>query len=125
MGEGFNVQSCCIIIAFKLIISTIHTFLASLGGNSEARFGIVPSTGELYLTLALDYETTTSYSLTVEATDGGSPAQSVNSAIPITVTGTNDNTPTCPTSTYTYSVIETAASGVGFVLDIPDLHKTA
>ncbi|XP_021371826.1 cadherin-23-like isoform X5 [Mizuhopecten yessoensis] len=82
-----------------------------IGGNSEARFGIGTTTGEIYLTLALDYETTTSYSLTVQATDGGSPTDSATSAVTVTVTDVNDNTPACPSSTYIYSVAETVSSG--------------
>ncbi|XP_033745650.1 LOW QUALITY PROTEIN: protocadherin Fat 4-like [Pecten maximus] len=82
-----------------------------IGGNSEARFGVGITTGEIYLTLALDYETTTSYSLTVQATDGGSPTDSATSVVTVTVTDVNDNTPACPSSTYTYSVAETSASG--------------
>ncbi|OWF41551.1 Protocadherin Fat 4 [Mizuhopecten yessoensis] len=82
-----------------------------IGGNSEARFGIGTTTGEIYLTLALDYETTTPYSLTVQATDGGSPTASATSVVTVTVTDVNDNTPACPSSTYIYSVAETASSG--------------
>ncbi|XP_060076861.1 protocadherin Fat 4-like [Ylistrum balloti] len=81
------------------------------GGNSEARFGVGTTTGEIYLILALDYETTTSYSLTVQATDGGSPSDSATSVVTVTVTGVNDNTPACPSSSYTYSIPETSLSG--------------
>ncbi|XP_021371784.1 protocadherin Fat 4-like [Mizuhopecten yessoensis] len=86
-------------------------YMYNLGGNSEARFGIGTTTGEIYLTLALDYETTTPYSLTVQATDGGSPTASATSVVTVTVTDVNDNTPACPSSTYIYSVAETASSG--------------
>ncbi|XP_060076862.1 protocadherin Fat 4-like [Ylistrum balloti] len=82
-----------------------------IGGNSEARFGVGTTTGEIYLTLALDYETTTSYSLTVQATDGGSPSDSATSVVTVTVTDVNDNTPACPSSSYTYSIAETSSSG--------------
>ncbi|XP_069101569.1 cadherin-23-like [Argopecten irradians] len=82
-----------------------------IGGNSEAKFGVGTTTGEIYLTQALDYETTTSYSLTVQATDGGTPTDSATAAVTVTVTGVNDNTPACPSSTYTFSLAETSASG--------------
>ncbi|XP_069100904.1 protocadherin Fat 4-like isoform X2 [Argopecten irradians] len=82
-----------------------------IGGNSGAMFGVGTTTGEIYLTQALDYETTTSYSLTVQATDGGTPTDSATAVVTVTVTDVNDNTPVCPSLTYTYSVLETTTSG--------------
>ena len=54
-----------------------HTF-AITAGNTAGAFAIDPSTGQITVanSAALDFETTPSFSLTVQVTDDGSPALS-------------------------------------------------
>ncbi|MCG8504601.1 MAG: cadherin domain-containing protein [Sphingomonadales bacterium] len=47
-----------------------------LSGNDGNAFSINSSTGEITINTGLDYETQTSYTLTVQATDGGNPSLS-------------------------------------------------
>ena len=80
----------------------------SLGGTDAGSFRIVSSTsGQLQTRAALDYETKTSYSVTVTASDG-----SLTDTIPVTITVTNVNeVPSFPTETATLSVAENTARG--------------
>ena len=77
-------------------------------GNSAGKFSIGSSSGAITVAAALDYETVTSYSLTVEASDGngGTDTATVN----ITVTDVNE-APVFGSTTYTFSVSEAAAIG--------------
>ncbi len=56
-------------------------------GNEDRAFAINPSTGQITVADqdALDYEATSSYSLTVRVTDNGSPVQNDTAAVAITV----------------------------------------
>jgi hypothetical protein len=45
-----------------------------VGGNTNSRFTIVPSTGQIFLSASLSYETTPVYNLQVRVTDNGNPA---------------------------------------------------
>lgn len=61
--------------------------------SSEDAFAIDSSTGVVSTTAALDRETRASYSLTVVATDSGSPSRSNTISLAVTVTDVNDNSP--------------------------------
>ena len=61
----------------------------ALGGNDAVSFAVVADTGQLWVKAALDYETKTSYELTVVATD---PAE-VSSSIEVTISVTNVEEP--------------------------------
>ncbi len=82
-----------------------------------------PLTGELYLVGGLDFETTPSYSLTVEAIDYGATALTGTATVDITVTDVNDNTPVCTTLAYSvtgldeHSVSGTAVTTIGVCTD--------
>ena len=65
---------------------------AITNGNTGNAFVINPTTGEITVADALDYETTVSYSLVVTVTDGGSPSRSDTGTITITVTDVDENT---------------------------------
>ena len=90
------------------------TLTYRLGGTDAASFSIVSTTGQLQTSAALDYETKTSYSVTVSASDGNGGSDN----IPVTIRVTNVNeTPannapifTDGTST-TRNVAENTASG--------------
>ena len=59
-----------------------HTLTA---GNTGGAWDLDAATGELKLTQALDYETTPTYHLTVEARSGPAAA----TVVPVTITVTN------------------------------------
>ena len=71
-------------------------------GNGEGKFAIGSATGAIAVAAALDFETTGSYSLTVQASDG---TNSATGSVHVTVTDANDApvpTPTpAPTATPT------------------------
>ncbi len=62
-------------------------------GNTGNAFRIL-SNGQIQISNTLDFETTPSYSLTVEGRDGGSPAMSSTATVSVTVINVNENPPT-------------------------------
>lgn len=65
--------------------------ISIVSGNSEQKFNIGESTGAITLAASLDYETTTSYSLIIRASDGQQVAES---SLAVTVLDENEFTPT-------------------------------
>lgn len=60
----------------------------------------------------LDYETTNSYNLVVQVSDGGTPTPRLNSAtLTVTVSNADDNDPVCSSSPYSFTIAEGSASG--------------
>ncbi|XP_008547987.1 protein dachsous isoform X1 [Microplitis demolitor] len=91
-------------------------------------FRISPNTGWIYLKQSLDRETTDHYSLTVLATDNGSPAATASSMVLITVLDDNDNSPHFVKDFYTFELLENLPSGtvVGSISAVdPDLGRNA
>ena len=78
------------------------------GGNTGAKFSIDSSTGEVTVAGTLDYATTSSYTLTLQVSDGNGGTDTAKVAI--TVTDVNE-APVLDPSSYTFSVSEDAASG--------------
>ena len=69
-----------------------NLFYALLGEGNE--FAISPGTGEITVnTMNLDRETVSLYTLTVVATDYGTPPRSSTAIVVVTVTDENDNAP--------------------------------
>uniref|UniRef100_A0A8C1GP78 FAT atypical cadherin 3b n=1 Tax=Cyprinus carpio TaxID=7962 RepID=A0A8C1GP78_CYPCA len=64
-----------------------------LKGDRENQFWIDPVTGLLQVNKALDRETVSSYSLSVQAFDSGSPAKSTTVNVNIEIADVNDNPP--------------------------------
>uniref|UniRef100_A0A673HL82 Protocadherin Fat 3-like n=1 Tax=Sinocyclocheilus rhinocerous TaxID=307959 RepID=A0A673HL82_9TELE len=64
-----------------------------LKGDRENQFWIDPVTGLLKVNKALDRETVSSYSLSVQAFDSGSPAKSTTVNVNIEIADVNDNPP--------------------------------
>ena len=60
------------------------TLTYSLSGTDAESFGIVSSSGQLQTSAALDYETKTSYSVTIRAYDGNSAADFIDVTINVT-----------------------------------------
>ena len=63
---------------------------------------------------ALDYETLTSYSLTVKVADGAATPVTATSVITVSVNDVNDNTPTCNPQSHAVSIDENS----GIILDV-------
>ena len=84
---------------------------AITAGNDAGHVAIDASTGALTVAGALDYETTPSVSLTVEAKSGGGAA-TATATVPVAVTVTNvDEAPVFGAASYAFSVAEDAALG--------------
>ena len=96
------------------------TLTYALGGDDAASFAIDPATGQLMTMAALDYETKSSYSVTVMATDSDGLYDMI--AVTITVTNVNDQMPMFADDMAEFSVAENAAAGteVGMVMATAD-----
>lgn len=77
-----------------------------VGGNTGDVYGVVASTGVVYLASTLDYETTNTYNLVVKVMDGGNTVLSATSTVTISLTDVNDNSPNCSSPPYIFAVNE-------------------
>ena len=66
-------------------------------------FGIIATTGDVYLKSALNYEHTSKYELEVKAHDGGFDSESASALLTINVLDVNDNVPQITVNTLTES----------------------
>ena len=85
------------------------TLTYSLGGTDAASFSIVSTSGQLQTRAALNYETKTSYSVTVSVADGNGGTDSID--VTINVTNVNEAPIFTDGSTTTRAVAENTASG--------------
>ncbi len=84
------------------------TLTYTLGGTDAASFSIVSTSGQLQTNAALNYESKSSYSVTVDVSDGNGG----NDSIPVTISVTNVNeSPIFASSTAIRSIAENTASG--------------
>ena len=84
------------------------TLTYTLGGTDAASFSIVSTSGQLQTSAALNYESKSSYSVTVDVSDGNGGSDS----IPVTISVTNVNeAPSFANSTATRSIAENTGSG--------------
>ncbi|HEY3567640.1 MAG TPA: cadherin domain-containing protein [Thermoanaerobaculia bacterium] len=102
-----------------------HTF-AITAGNTGGAFAIDATTGQITVAngAALDFETTPSFSLTVQVTDDGTPVLSGTGTITINLNNQNEAPAVNPA---TFSVLENSANGtaVGTVtFTDPDAGQT-
>ena len=82
-----------------------------LSGDGGA-FAVNSSTGEITTDAPLDYETTSEYKITVQATDAGSPPLTTTAIVIIIITGVNEHTPQfTPNNTYHVTAAESLALG--------------
>ena len=116
-ASGQNIGS--VVAATDVDSGTTLTY--TLGGTDASSFSIVSTSGQLQTNAALDYETDTSYSVTITVSDG-----SLTDTISVTINVTDVNENSAPvftdgTST-TRSVAENTASGqnVGSVVAATD-----
>jgi len=97
-----------------------------VGGNTGGAFAINPSNGLITVAnqAVLDYETTPSFSLTVVATDNGSPSLSASAIVPINLTNVNE-APGLANQQFTTDGSNPAGTLVGTVLaSDPDAGQT-
>uniref|UniRef100_A0A5F7ZKI0 FAT atypical cadherin 1 n=1 Tax=Macaca mulatta TaxID=9544 RepID=A0A5F7ZKI0_MACMU len=92
--------------------SNSHIHYSIIDGNQGGPFTIDPVRGEVKVTKLLDRETISGYTLTVQASDNGSPPRVNTTAVNIDVSDVNDNAPVF--SRGNYSVIIQENKPVGF-----------
>ncbi|XP_064600895.1 protocadherin Fat 4-like [Liolophura sinensis] len=101
---------------YQMVASDQDTTLAGtlvysiFSGNTGNKFTIDATTGDIRNSATLDRETTSSYSLTILATDLGTPARTGTATLMIDLTDFNDNAPTCSASYYYGNIAENAVS---------------
>ncbi|XP_036911122.1 protocadherin Fat 1 isoform X1 [Sturnira hondurensis] len=89
-----------------------HIHYSIIDGNQGSPFTIDPARGEVKVTKLLDRETISGYTLTVQASDNGSPPRANTTTVNIDVSDVNDNAPVF--SRENYSVIIQENKPVGF-----------
>ncbi|XP_006741893.1 protocadherin Fat 1 [Leptonychotes weddellii] len=92
--------------------SNSHIRYSITDGNQGSPFTIDPTRGEVKVTKLLDRETISGYTLTVQASDNGSPPRVNTTTVNIDVSDVNDNAPVF--SKGNYSVIIQENKPVGF-----------
>ena len=103
---------------------TDDTLTYSLGGTDRASFGIVSTSGQLRTSAALDYETKSSYTVTVEVSDGNGALNRITVTINVrdvsdTITPVNERTQEVQTA------IVAAIEGVNSANDVTTAHLAA
>ena len=88
-----------------------------IAGNSEGVFSIESTSGEILLTETLDFETTSSYSLTVQAADNESNATAI---ITIIVTDAIESTVTSPVGLFA-PILDGTLIGADYWSDQPEI----
>ena len=89
-------------------VPTTYSNWTIISGNTNGDLSLNPSTGVLTTTKALDAETTGSYTLTLNVSDGSNI--SANETITVTVGNLNDNAPVI-SSGQIFNISEGAAAG--------------
>ena len=102
--------------------TTIH-LTYSLGGTDVSSFGIVGTSGQLQTSAALDYETKSSYTVTVSVSDGKGSTDSIT--VTINVTDANDAPIFTDGESTSRSVAENTATGnnIGSVVAATDVDN--
>lgn len=92
----------------RVLITSGNSVSYSLSGSGSSDFSIHQSSGVVTLSQALDYESRSSYSLTVAASD--SKGGLATTSLTVTVTNSND-APVSISSSYSASIDENVAVG--------------
>ena len=90
---------------------------AIVNGNTGEAFSIVSATGELRVsqTVALDFETSPTFILTISATDNGQPARTGTGTVTVNLTDLNEFPPTIESASFTIAENPPADTVVGAV----------
>uniref|UniRef100_A0A665UT02 Cadherin domain-containing protein n=1 Tax=Echeneis naucrates TaxID=173247 RepID=A0A665UT02_ECHNA len=89
--------------------------------SDPAVFELDPSSGTLRLVRPLDYSEVKVYSLTVQASDGGTPSLVGNSSVEVKVVDVNNNPPEFSQRSYDVEVSENLAGGASILsLEVTD-----
>lgn len=88
---------------------------SSAGMSAAEVFGINSQTGAIITKASLDRETTSGYSLTVTAKDGGNPSHTETTIVEIGVTDVNDNKPMFNVPMYQATISEDALIGTSVI----------
>ncbi|KAG9259655.1 protocadherin Fat 1 isoform X1 [Astyanax mexicanus] len=97
-----------------------HITYSIVNGNERGAFSVDPHTGGIFVIEPLDYESSHEFYLTVEATDGGTPALSDMATVNINVTDVNDNSPVFGQAVYAAVVSEDADLGKTILTVVAD-----
>ncbi|XP_075412906.1 protocadherin Fat 1 isoform X2 [Tenrec ecaudatus] len=92
--------------------SNSHVHYSIIDGNQGSPFTIDPVKGEVKVTKLLDRETISGYTLTIQASDNGTPPRVNTTTVNIDVSDVNDNPPVF--SRGNYSIIIQENKPVGF-----------
>ncbi|XP_064191411.1 protocadherin-23 [Anguilla rostrata] len=84
---------------------------AILSGNEEGLFTLEERTGLLHLAAPLDYESSTSHVMVVQATDHGLPRLSSTQTLTVSVLDVNDQAPVFERTVYNATVMENRDPG--------------
>ena len=91
---------------------TDDTLTYTLGGTDASSFSIVSTSGQLQTKAALDYETKSSYAVTVSVSDGNGGSDSIEVRISVTDVNENRAPVFSDGASTTRSIAENTASGV-------------
>ncbi|XP_058145854.1 LOW QUALITY PROTEIN: protocadherin Fat 1 [Dasypus novemcinctus] len=90
-------------------------------GNQGSPFAVDPAKGDVKVTRLLDRETVSGYTLTIQATDSGSPPRSSSARVTVDVSDVNDNPPLFSQEKYRMVVQENKPVGFSVLqLEVTD-----
>ena len=100
-----------------------HTLVYTLGGDDASSFSIVSATGQLQTKAALDYDTDSSYTVTVTATDVYSASDVIT--VTINITEVDDSLiAVCDRTPQVRDAIVAALSDIDDCNDVTSIHLT-
>lgn len=109
--------------ALHSVVMTVHAEDEDTGSNGEVlyylnnasggTFSIGETSGKIYLEEALDREQEDTMTITITATDRGSPRMSSTMNLTVHIEDANDHDPEFPESTYSLTVEEDVPRGTG------------
>lgn len=94
-------------VKFHVYIMYIHIFPHSL----HLTHSLLSSSGLLFLSAPLDYETQRSHRLTIRAEDAGRPSLTSTQTLTVEVEDVNDQSPVFQRHVYNASVVENRGAG--------------
>ena len=105
--------------------NTGDTLTYTLGGTDAGSFSIVSTSGQLRTNATLDYETKSSYTVTVEVSDGTGGSDSITVTINVTDVEETTITPVKDRTTQVRDAIVAAVPNVSDADDVTEAHLAA